>query len=98
MRETFTKAVDDLQKIVGKKRPQMQTVIPLLAQVFEGRSRPLKRISSKFDVARPEAVPLEAVEGPVVMQVRLAWPTAAEAAQPLETMKMSEIAKRMNLC
>ena len=91
--------MDDLQKIVGKKRPLMQTVIPLLAQVFEGRSRPLKRISSKFDVVRPEAVPLEAVEGPVVMpEARPARPTAAEAAQPLETMKMSEIAKRMNLC
>ena len=73
----------------------MQTVILLLAQVFDGRSRPLKRISSKFGVARPEAVQL-AVEGPVVMQVRTARPV--EAAQPLETMKMSEIAKRMNLC
>ena len=85
--------MDDLQKIVGKKRPLMQTVILLLAQVFDGRSRPLKRISSKLGVARPEAVPL-AVEGPVVMQVR---PRPTEAAQPLETMKMSEIVKRMNL-
>ena len=88
--------MDDLQKIVGKKRPLMQTVILLLAQVFDGRSRPLKRISSKLGVARPEAVQL-AVEGPVVMLVVRARPPT-KAAQPLETMKMSEIAKRMNLC
>ena len=73
----------------------MQTVILLLAQVLDGRSRPLKRISSKFGVARPEAVQL-AVEGLVVMQVKAGL--EVEAAQPLETMKMSEIAKRMNLC